>query len=91
MILITAAFTSALFSVAAVARRQIAGIAFWHRARRDYRILCEMDDNLLQDLGLTRGDLRDATAAGYLDNPIAIVAARAAERSGQRWKAQASR
>jgi uncharacterized protein YjiS (DUF1127 family) len=91
MPLITATLASALFAVAAIARRQVAAIGFWHRARRDYRILCEMDDNLLQDLGLTRSDLRDATAAGYFDNPTSIIADRAAERSGQRWTAPASR
>ena len=30
------------------------------RKRRDYRILMEMDDYLLRDIGLTRGDIVDA-------------------------------
>jgi uncharacterized protein YjiS (DUF1127 family) len=31
------------------------------RKRRDYRILMEMDDHLLRDIGLTRSDIVDAS------------------------------
>jgi uncharacterized protein YjiS (DUF1127 family) len=88
---IAATLASDLFSLAAAARRRLAAIHFWHRARRDFRILCEMDDNMLRDLGLTRGDLWHATGRGYLDDPTSIAAARGAERSARPGDAEASR
>jgi uncharacterized protein YjiS (DUF1127 family) len=78
-------------SLAAAARRWLAAIHFWHRARRDYRILCEADDNVLRDLGLTRSDLWHATRRCCLDDPTSIVAVRAAERTAPRDQAEASR
>ena len=90
MPLIPATLTSVLVSLAAAARRGLAVIHRWHRARRDYRILCEMDDNLLRDLGLTRGDLWHAMARQY-DDPTSIVASRAAERTAPREQAEACR
>ena len=78
-------------SLAAAARRWLAAIHSWYRARRDYRILCEMDDYVLRDLGLTRSDLWYATRRCGLDDPTSIVAARAAERTGRREHAEASR
>lgn len=77
-------FTSALVAVAAVVRRNVVVLRNWSQARKDYRALCEMDDKSLSDLGLTRADLRDATAAGYFGDPTVVVAARAAERAGRR-------
>ncbi|MFX5574630.1 DUF1127 domain-containing protein, partial [Acinetobacter baumannii] len=80
MAMITATLASAFFSVVAVARRQVQVLNSWRQARQDYAALCEMDDKTLADLGLSRGDLRDATAAGYFGDPTVIVATRAAER-----------
>ncbi|WP_170181920.1 DUF1127 domain-containing protein [Phreatobacter stygius] len=80
MAMITATLASAFFSVVGVARRQVQVINSWRQARQDYAALCEMDDKTLADLGLSRGDLRDATAAGYFGDPTVIVATRAAER-----------
>ena len=80
MAMITATLASALIQVAAVTRRQVEAVKSWRQARRDYAALCEMDDNTLADLGLSRGDLRDATAAGFFGDPTVIVATRAAER-----------
>jgi uncharacterized protein YjiS (DUF1127 family) len=90
MPLIPATLASVLVSLAAAMRRGLAVIHSWHRARRDYRILCEMDDNLLHDLGLTRSDLWHAMARPC-DDPTSIVASRAAERRAAREHAEASR
>ncbi len=59
-------------------------IGRWHRGRQGYARLCGLDDRALSDLGLTRSDLRDATATGFFDDPTTIVAVRADERSGHR-------
>jgi len=88
--LITAIPASVLVSLAAAVRRRLAAIRDWYRTRRDYRILCEMDDNLLHDLGLTRSDLWDAMAR-HRDDPPSIVATRASERRTAREHAEASR
>ena len=90
MPLIPATLASVLVSLAAAVRRGLAAIHRWYRARRDYRILCEMDDNLLHDLGLTRGDLWYAMARPG-DDPTSIVATCAAERRAAREHAEASR
>lgn len=84
MTIFAATFGSAVLSVAAVVRARVNAFNAWLEARRDYRALCEMDDKTLSDIGLTRSDLRDATAAGYFGDPTVIVATRAVERSSRR-------
>lgn len=84
-----AALFSTLLSVVALVRRQAEGFRSWRESREGYRMLCEMDERTLHDLGLTRNDLRDATAAGYFGDPTVILAARASERQGRR-RAKAS-
>lgn len=88
MPMFAATLSSALFSVVAVARRQAEVFRNWRESRDSYRMLCQMDDKTLSDLGLTRSDLRDATAAGYFGDPTVIVAARASERQGRRRPAR---
>ncbi len=84
MPMFAATLSSAVLSVVAVVRRQAEVLRNWREARESYRTLCEMDEKTLADLGLTRSDLRDATAAGYFGDPTVIVAARATERQGRR-------
>jgi uncharacterized protein YjiS (DUF1127 family) len=84
MPMFAATLSSAVLSVVAVVRRQAEVLRGWREARESYRMLCEMDEKTLADLGLTRSDLRDATAAGYFGDPTVIVAARAGERQGRR-------
>jgi uncharacterized protein YjiS (DUF1127 family) len=86
--LTTATLGSSLVALAAAVHRPLTAIRRWHQVRRDYRILCEMDDNLLRDLGLTRGDLWYAIGR---EDPTSIGAARAAERKAVRKPAEASR
>jgi uncharacterized protein YjiS (DUF1127 family) len=80
MAMITATLASAFIAAVGFARRQVQTMTSWRQARRDYAALCEMDDKSLGDLGLSRSDIRDATAAGYFGDPTLIVAARAVER-----------
>jgi uncharacterized protein YjiS (DUF1127 family) len=84
MPMFAATLSSALLSVVAVVRRQAEVLRNWRQSREDYRMLCEMDEKTLADLGLTRSDVRDATAAGYFGDPTLIIATRAAERHGIR-------
>ncbi|AVO46206.1 DUF1127 domain-containing protein [Phreatobacter cathodiphilus] len=84
MPMFAATLSSAVLSVVAVVRRQIVAFRNWREAREGYAALCEMDERTLHDLGLTRSDLRDATAAGYFGDPTQVIAARAGERQGRR-------
>ena len=77
-------FSSVVFSGGAIARRLAAAIGSWLQARRDYRMLCGMNDCELRDIGLTRCDLRDATAVGHFDDRTSIIASRSFERRGRR-------
>jgi len=84
MPMFVATLSSAILSVGSVVRRQVEAFRNWREAHRSYAALCEMDARTLADLGLTRSDLRDASAAGYFGDPTAVIAARADERQGRR-------
>jgi uncharacterized protein YjiS (DUF1127 family) len=75
--------TSALSAMGATASRRVAAIGAWLRAQRDYRLLCQMEESALRDIGLTGSDLRDATAVGIFGDPTAIIAGRADERQAR--------
>jgi uncharacterized protein YjiS (DUF1127 family) len=74
---------SAFWSLAAWPLRVIA-------ARRALSQLGSMDDRELADVGLSRQDLRDATALGLWDDPTKMFAERARERHRRRPYAVAS-
>jgi uncharacterized protein YjiS (DUF1127 family) len=48
--------------------------------RRDATALSGLDDRMLADIGLTRGDLRDAYSEPVWRDPTAILVSRAQER-----------
>ena len=48
--------------------------------RRDAAMLAGLDDRMLADIGLTRGDLRDAYSEPVWRDPTAILVSRAHER-----------
>ena len=58
-----------------------------HRAmknRRDIKVLASLDDRMLSDMGLTRGDVRDAVSEPLWRDPSAILVMRSLEgRRGQ--------
>jgi len=72
--------SSAFAAITVAAGRCLSMIRGWMRAQRDYRLLCQMDENALRDIGLTSSDLRDATAVGLLGDPTRLIACRADER-----------
>ncbi|CEJ11315.1 hypothetical protein BN1110_01603 [bacterium YEK0313] len=80
MALAIATFTAGFAVLAARAARALAAARAWHRARCDYQALCELDDGALRDVGLSRSDLRAASAVDFFDDPTALLAARALER-----------
>jgi len=52
------------------------------RHRREIKGLAELDDRLLKDIGLTRGDVVGALSEPLLSNP-SVVLVRSAERRSQ--------
>jgi len=73
------------------ASRFLRVIAQWvtgfHRAlknRRDIEVLASLDDRMLSDMGLTRGDVRDAVSEPLWRDPSAVLVMRSREgRRGQ--------
>jgi uncharacterized protein YjiS (DUF1127 family) len=64
-----------------------AGIVRAWRHRKDLSMLASLDDRMLADIGLTRGDLRDAAAALPWRDPTAVLVSRAGERRRARLHA----
>ena len=55
--------------------------------RRDATMLAGLDDRMLADIGLTRGDLRDAYSEPVWSDPTAVLVNRAHERRVNRRRA----
>jgi uncharacterized protein YjiS (DUF1127 family) len=62
-----------------VARRFVAIMRAW-RNRKDLILLASFDDRMLADIGLSRGDVRDAASVPPWRDPTAILVSRAGER-----------
>ena len=58
--------------------------------RRDAASLAGLDDRMLADIGLTRGDLRDAYSEPVWRDPTAILVSRAHERRIHRRRRRVS-
>ena len=56
------------------------------RNRNDAAMLASLDDRMLADIGLTRGDIRDAFSEPVWRDPTAILLNRATERRLYRRK-----
>jgi uncharacterized protein YjiS (DUF1127 family) len=50
------------------------------KSRQDAAMLAGLDDRMLADIGLTRGDVRDAVSEPMWRDPTAILVSRAHER-----------
>jgi uncharacterized protein YjiS (DUF1127 family) len=65
-------------------RALVAGAAYRARAARKHRQdmipLASADDRMLADIGLTRGDVRDAFAGSLWEDPTILLRSRALER-----------
>lgn len=76
--------------VGAVARR-LAGIGRAWRHRKDLLLLASFDDRMLADIGLTRGDLRDAAAELPWRDPTTVLVSRVGERRRARPRPSSDR
>jgi len=72
-----AAAVNAVYGFAADRARQVLQFV---KNRRDAATLAGLDDRMLSDIGLTRGDLRDAYSEPVWRDPTAILVSRAQER-----------
>ena len=66
-----------------VAKRLVRGV----QNRRAAAVLAHLDARMLADIGLTRGDLRDAYSEPVWSDPTAILVSRAHERRVNRRRA----
>ena len=55
------------------------------RHRGDFVLLSSLDDRMLRDIGLTRGDLNDALAEPLWRDPTAVLVRRQRERRAVRF------
>jgi uncharacterized protein YjiS (DUF1127 family) len=76
-----------LWALAGRARRGLKQFAEKVKNRHDAMRLAELDDRMLADIGLNRGDLRDAFALSPWRDPGGLLVRRAAERRGSRRRA----
>ena len=65
----------------------VRGLAQMVKSRRDAVTLAGLDDRMLADIGLTRGDVRDAVSVPVWRDPTAILVSRAQERRVNRRRA----
>lgn len=61
-----------------------------YKNRREAEALADFDDRMLADIGLTRGDLRDAYAQPFWRDPTELLALRVNERRQPRRRSSLS-
>jgi uncharacterized protein YjiS (DUF1127 family) len=76
----SAARPAASSGIVAAAVRRVVAVARTLRRRHELGMLASVDDRMLADIGLTRGDLRDAVAEPPWRDPTAVLVARVQER-----------
>jgi uncharacterized protein YjiS (DUF1127 family) len=79
----TAASARATEFLRAVARNVVAVLRAL-KNRHDMELLASQDDRMLSDIGLTRGDVRDAISQPLWRDPTAILVTRVYEK--RRWR-----
>ena len=72
-----ARLVNAVAGIAVARARQILQLV---KNRHDATVLAGLDDRMLADIGLTRGDLRDAYSEPVWRDPTAILVSRSHER-----------
>ena len=68
---------------------RVAAFVRAYKHRRDMEMLGGFDDRMLRDIGLTRGDLRDAVAEPLWRDPTRVLVTRVGERRRARLPAPA--
>src|ERR1044072_7105288 len=67
-------------AVAALPVAHVREVLQLFKNRRDAAVLAGLDDRMLADIGLTRGDLRDAYSEPVWRDPTAVLVSRVYER-----------
>jgi uncharacterized protein YjiS (DUF1127 family) len=80
-------FGRTILAVAGAAWAGVKTLAKSFEHRRDAAFLAQLDDRMLADIGLTRGDLRDALSEPPWRDPTALLVVRAGERRTHRRRA----
>ena len=80
-----ARLVNAVAGIAVARARQLLQLV---KNRHDATVLAGLDDRMLADIGLTRGDLRDAYSEPVWRDPTAILVSRAHERRINRRRAR---
>jgi uncharacterized protein YjiS (DUF1127 family) len=78
------AFAQAFADFTAAAARLGRHVVTAWRHRGDFVLLSSLDDRMLRDIGLTRGDLNDALAEPLWRDPTAVLVRRQRERRAVR-------
>ena len=73
-------FVTAVNAVTGFVVARARGLLQILKNRRDAASLAGLDDRMLSDIGLTRGDLRDAYSEPVWRDPTAVLVSRAHER-----------
>src|SRR5262245_8819539 len=73
-------FAWAVNSVSGIVVERARALLQTIKNRRDATILAGMDEHMLADIGLTRGDVRDAVSEPLWRDPTAILVSRVHER-----------
>jgi uncharacterized protein YjiS (DUF1127 family) len=73
-----------LIAFAGIVVRGVRKVAQAAKHRHDAATLAGLDDHMLADIGLTRGDLRDAYAQPLWRDPTVTLASRVGERRANR-------
>lgn len=79
-----ASLTRTLFTVAGTLALRAKQFIVAYKHRRDINMLAAMDERMLADIGLTRGDLRDAIGEPLWRDPSTVLVSRADERRANR-------
>src|SRR6185503_19735632 len=72
--------TRMVHSVVGIVAARLRALVQTVKNRRDAAMLTGLDDRMLADIGLTRGDLRDAYSEPVWRDPTAVLVSRAQER-----------
>ena len=75
-----APFMQAIVTVAGFVALRLKRVILGFKHRRDAAMLAGLDERMLADIGLTRGDVRDAISEPLWRDPTAILVSRAEER-----------
>jgi uncharacterized protein YjiS (DUF1127 family) len=73
-------FAQMVNAVAGIVTGRVRHVFHMLKNRRDAVLLTSLDDRMLADIGLTRGDVRDAYSEPVWRDPTAILVSRAHER-----------